>query len=187
MADILFCSDLHFYHSNIIRYSSRPYSDVAEMNYELIHNWNEIVKPDDVVYNLGDFSFGSYDKTRNVLKQLNGKIHFIYGNHDKVIKKHEEELLGDGLLVSTAYDREIYVGKQMLVLHHYGKRVWNKSHHGSIHLYGHSHGSLPPYGKSVDVGVDCKEITDEYRPVHIDEVLAYMATRNQEVVDHHGT
>ena len=46
--------------------------------------------------------------------------------------------------------------------------------------------SLPPFGKSVDVGVDCKEITEEYRPIHLDEVLKYMSKRDSKVVDHHG-
>ena len=69
---------------------------------------------------------------------------------------------------------------------HYGMRTWNKAHHGAIHLYGHSHSTLPPYGKSVDVGVDCKEITPQYRPIHLDEILSYMSKRKSEVVDHHG-
>jgi calcineurin-like phosphoesterase family protein len=65
-------------------------------------------------------------------------------------------------------------------------RVWNKSHHNSWHLYGHSHGSLPPHGKSVDVGVDCKEITSEYRPLSFKEIKKYMDKRVGEKVDHHG-
>ncbi len=82
--------------------------------------------------------------------------------------------------------KELKVEGKFIVLFHYGQRVWNKSHHDSIHLYGHSHGSLPPHGKSVDVGVDCKEITHEYRPVSLDEVVRYMDKRQGEVVDHHG-
>jgi hypothetical protein len=35
------------------------------------------------------------------------------------------------------------------------------------------------------VGVDCKEITTEYRPIHLEEVLAYMSKRNFEAADHH--
>jgi hypothetical protein len=43
-------------------------------------------------------------------------------------------------------------------------RVWNRSHHGSWHLYGHSHGRLPepPTLLSMDVGVD----THDFRPWH---------------------
>ena len=70
--------------------------------------------------------------------------------------------------------REIKVGEQMICLFHYGCRVWNKAHYGSWMLYGHSHGSLPPYGKSVDVGVDAKFIHNEYRPTHFEEIQLFM-------------
>jgi hypothetical protein len=32
---------------------------------------------------------------------------------------------------------------QPIVLCHYAMRVWNRSHHGAWHLYGHSRGNLP--------------------------------------------
>jgi calcineurin-like phosphoesterase family protein len=43
-------------------------------------------------------------------------------------------------------------------------------HHGAWHLYGHSHGALPPYGKSFDVGVDCWN----YKPVSFEQVQEKM-------------
>jgi len=43
---------------------------------------------------------------------------------------------------------------QLIVLCHYSLRVWDRSHYGSWHLYGHSHGNLPPLENSLDVGVD---------------------------------
>jgi hypothetical protein len=45
-------------------------------------------------------------------------------------------------------------------------RVWNKAHYGAFHLYGHSHGSLPPQGRSHDVGTNVWD----YRPVTLAEV-----------------
>jgi calcineurin-like phosphoesterase family protein len=118
--------------------------------------------------------------------RLNGKINFVRGNHDKMITQNQNELLRAGKLNSIQDYAELKAAGKMIVLFHYGQRVWNKSHHGSIHLYGHSHGSLPPHGLSVDVGVDCKEITPDYRPIHLDEVIQYMGKRSQAVVDHHG-
>ncbi len=186
MSDTWHISDTHFGHNNIIKYSNRPYSSVDEMNEMMIQEWNKLVKPGDNVYHNGDFAFMPFPKFKNLLMRLNGNIHLVYGNHDKMIREHERELLQQGKIVSIQHYKELKIGGQMIVLFHYGMRVWNKSHHGSILLYGHSHGSLPPYGKSVDVGVDCKEITPEYRPIHLDEVLKYMSKRETPVVDHHG-
>jgi len=183
---IHFTSDTHWGHNNIIKYSNRPFASVEDMNEALIANWNAVVKYDDTVYHLGDFAFLPYDKLKRIARRLNGTKHFIRGNHDKEIDKNKVDLLNSKTFASIQDYYELKHGGQMVCLFHYGQRVWNKSHHGSIMLYGHSHGSLPPFGKSVDVGVDCKEITPEYRPVSFDEVMAYMKNRTFEAVDHHG-
>lgn len=68
------------------------------------------------------------------------------------------------------------------MLFHYAMRVWNKSHHGSIHLYGHSHDSLDKDGEynglSMDVGMDSAyRIFGEYRPFQIVEIIDIMNKR----------
>jgi len=183
---IWFISDTHFGHKNIIQYSNRPFSSVEEMNEHMVNEWNALVKPNDEIYHLGDFAFMPFTDFKKLLWRLNGIKHHIRGNHDKMIDQNKKQLISSGALASSQDYRELKTsGNPMIVMFHYGQRVWNKSHHGSIHLYGHSHGSLPPHGKSVDVGVDCKEITEEYRPIHIDEVLEYMNKREFQAVDHH--
>lgn len=186
MSNIHFISDTHFGHKNIIQYSNRPFSSVDEMNEAMIENWNKVVKKGDDVYHLGDVSFVPLTETKAILKRLNGNIHIIWGNHDKTLQANISELISSQAVRSVQHYKELKINGSHLVLFHFGQRVWNKSHHGSIHLYGHSHGSLPPFGKSVDVGVDCKEITSEYRPIHSDEVMEYMSKRTFEAVDHHG-
>lgn len=55
------------------------------MNEAMIHNWNQRVKPEDVVYHLGDFCWKlkNNNKTCNYWEsKLNGKIIHIQGNHD---------------------------------------------------------------------------------------------------------
>jgi calcineurin-like phosphoesterase family protein len=44
-------------------------------------------------------------------------------------------------------------------------------HRGDIHLYGHSHGTLPGTAASTDVGVDCFD----YRPVTLAEIRVRLA------------
>lgn len=157
-----FTSDTHFGHENIIRYCNRPFNDKNHMNETMIQRWNEVVGDDDTIYHLGDFAFFKTDEEYiSLLEKLNGKKVLIYGNHDKQIKKNKKiqahfvrcTFLDE---ISIDVDNETY----SITLCHFAMRVWNKSHRGAFHLYGHSHGTLPENDTySMDVGVDCHNFT----------------------------
>ncbi len=78
-----FTSDLHFFHNNVIRNSGRPFKSMEEMHETLIENWNKRVGKKEVVYVLGDFSFGGMEKTKEILSRLKGYKILIKGNHDR--------------------------------------------------------------------------------------------------------
>lgn len=80
-----FTSDFHFNHANVIKYCNRPFETVDQMNEVLLKAWNEVVKPEDTVYFLGDFCFNP-QKALEWLSKLNGEIIFISGNHDKTFE-----------------------------------------------------------------------------------------------------
>lgn len=190
-----FTSDAHFFHRNVIKYDNRPFDNVEQMNEQLILNWNSVVEQEDEVYYLGDFGMGaSEDKLFNILQRLNGRIYYIFGNHDKVVKR-SRRMLGrfiwaKDLAEIIIADPDAPKGRQSIVLCHYAMRVWNKSHHGSWCLYGHSHDSLDKeivWGKSMDVGVNSAyRILGEYRPFSYDEIKKIMSRREVKVIDHHG-
>lgn len=76
-------SDHHFYHKNILKYEPiRPFKTIEEMNRELIKRWNEVVTDHDIVWHLGDFSFGNSAQTREIITSLNGIKFLIMGSHD---------------------------------------------------------------------------------------------------------
>jgi len=78
-------ADTHFGHSKIIEYANRPHKDCTHMNESMIRGWNERVKEEDTVFFVGDFVFKSgiaCQKADYWIKQLNGNIIFIRGNHD---------------------------------------------------------------------------------------------------------
>lgn len=187
MAETWFTSDEHYFHKNICRYTGRPFSSIEEMNKALVDNHNAVVQIDDTVWHLGDFAFAKSNQIEWILHSLNGSHYFCRGNHDKELLKNIKYFLDKGLFKDSDKDAEITVNGQFIILHHYGKRVWNKSHKGSWQLFGHSHGSLPPYGKSVDVGVDSTWITGkaEYRPFSFKELQRYMNTRPLAYADAH--
>lgn len=182
---MFFTSDQHYGHRNICKYAGRPFSSVEEMDEVLITNHNAVVGNGDPVWFLGDFAFATTGRIKQLLSRLNGQKNIILGNHDKGLRNVRKELLAEKLVNGIFDYREITWQKQHIVLAHYGHRVWNRSHHGSWMLYGHSHGTLPPYGKSADMGVDSKVITDEYRPYSFEEVKCFMDAREISQADRH--
>lgn len=181
-----FTSDLHFGHSRVIEYCKRPFQNVQEMDEALIRNWNAVVAKKDLVHVVGDLSFHGPLKTLEILSRLNGSIVLVKGNHDKKLKP---EVLSRFAFIKDLYtakveDPEVTGGVQRIVLCHYAMRVWDGSHRGVWHLYGHSHGSLPddPCSRSFDIGVD----NHDYHPVSYERVKAIMATKRFEPIDHHG-
>lgn len=160
-----FTSDTHFGHENIIRFCNRPFPSVYAMNRAMIANWNSVVSEGDEVYHLGDFAFGNSAFWQEMRGPLNGTIHLIRGNHDE---QPVQRLFG-----WVKDYAEIKVEGQKIVLFHYGLRTWHHDLRGTWHLYGHSHNGLPPYGKSVDVGVDRWHFT----PVSFEQLKEFMDAR----------
>ena len=50
---IYYIADMHFGHTNVLRFDNRPFPDTAQMDDTLIQNWNGRVTSDDTVYVLG--------------------------------------------------------------------------------------------------------------------------------------
>ena len=149
--NIFFTADTHFFHYNIIKYCQRPFNDEFQMN-EIIKNiWNSQVKKGDLVYHLGDVSFGGISETFRLLAELKGDIILLLGNHDKVIKNNDIFLERFKKIENYL---EIEINKKLVVLSHYPIIQWNCAQRGSYHLYGHTHGSIKLAGKAFDVGID---------------------------------
>ena len=80
---IFLIGDLHFNHRNIIKYCSRPFNGVEDMNEQLIKNWNGVVGANDIVYVVGDFALCGKQKIIEIGQRLNGRKRLILGNHDQ--------------------------------------------------------------------------------------------------------
>lgn len=158
------------------------------MDQNMIAKINEKVKAEDTLYFLGDWAMtgGKFKKpglaAEFYRKQINCKnIILIWGNHDK--KGRKDDLFKS--LFTACYDLwEGYIEDQRFTLCHYAMKVWNKSHHGAFHLYGHSHGTLPddPNSRSIDCGVDCHN----FYPLSVPEIKTIMEKKEWKPKDHHG-
>lgn len=187
MTKYFFTSDTHFSHKNIIKYAKRPFANADEMNETMIERWNDTVGLHDIVYHVGDIAFEKdRHKLRHMLARLHGKKHAVWGNHDRGLWQTAVEAgfhnCGDLHTVNVPPECNNGV-RQKIILCHYAMRVWNESHYGSWHLYGHSHGSLADdkNALSLDVGVDCWDFT----PVSMEQLNAAMAKKIWKPIDHH--
>jgi calcineurin-like phosphoesterase family protein len=161
--DIWFTSDTHFGHNNIIKYCNRPFSSVEEMDAAIIENWNKEVKPTDLIYHLGDFTFyKDPEKIKTIFNQLNGQKRIIFGNHDNV------QVLGNLFKGGEFYKELRGITKLPIILMHFPIESWDRKFHKSIHIHGHAHGTVDnTLLRRYDAGVDCWNM----RPVHIDTIL----------------
>lgn len=210
--NIWFSSDFHYNHKNIVRGVSewehkertRNFDTLEEHNEVLVQNINKTVKHDDVLYCLGDWSFGEKDAIIDFRVKLNCRfVYLVLGNHDKHIEKNilHREIHLRSLFENVDKIMNVKHGKHSFVLSHYAMRVWDGSHKGSIMLYGHSHGTLDAMTpdianptwigdqyfiknyRTMDVGIDTHP---EFRPYSIEEVISIMDNKNVELeVDHH--
>ena len=182
---IYFSSDHHFYHANVIRFCDRPYKDVEEMNEALVKNWNAVVKPEDTVYYLGDFSM-ALRPVELYTKRLNGRKILIAGNHDWCFPGHKksktpekaknirEKYLSEGWDHILICDL-ITIGKELVSLSHFPWKgdstdtrfdEYRLEDDGGWILCGHVHEKWKTKDKMINVGCDVWD----YKPVSIERI-----------------
>lgn len=88
---------------------------------------------------MGDLSWYNPSKTAELIQRINCKNRFlIVGNHDRWAKDSTCKKLFQGI-----YDlKRINDEGRIVVLCHFPLAVWDQSHRGSYHLYGHVHDNL---------------------------------------------
>jgi calcineurin-like phosphoesterase family protein len=203
-----FTSDTHFNHANICSATTtwninngptgsnfREFKSLEAMNDRLVEGINASVGQDDILFHLGDWSFGGFDSIRQFRNRLVCKnIHLILGNHDQHIARNKDGVQEIFTSVHNVLDLVVKwnVGTPMqdeakFMLMHFPIASWDNLARGVIHLHGHVH--LPPHrrigpGKMMDVGVDGNGLN----PIILNDVLTLM--KNQPIKsmmpnDHH--
>jgi calcineurin-like phosphoesterase family protein len=171
----LYTADHHFGHALMLTHPGRPFSSTEEMDERLIEAWNAVVGESDIVYHLGDFSMslGDEERVRTIFSRLKGQKKLVLGNHDhrKANAIHPTLARLDWLGTPTTALETTDHGRRVF-LSHYAHRVWPGCHKGAVHFFGHSHGNLPPQGRSRDVGVDCPDTG--FAPRTFEELTANM-------------
>lgn len=168
MVDVWFTSDHHFGHANILKFTGfdgkfiRPeFSSVEEMDEIMAERWNSLIKPQDKVYHLGDFSFLNENKSIKMVKRLNGKKRIVLGNHDKLgamfYAKHFEKVLGS---------KKTTIHELNLILTHWPIQKSEFIEDNWYVVHGHIHTNLTKKSGFINV---CVEHTNYY-PINAEEL-----------------
>ena len=204
-------SDTHYNHKNICRGVSewrtadgkvplnhtRDFPNLSKMNDTIVNNINSMVRQDDILFHLGDWSFGGFDSIKEFRDRIVCKnIYLAYGNHDHHIQNNKNGIQG---IFTKTFQYEVvritYPTVKTLsgwdhdfVIDHYPVCSWHDMNKGRFHLFGHVH--LPPHqklmqGRSMDVGMDGNNLM----PYNITEIIKILKKRpiknNVLPSDHH--
>lgn len=182
-----FTADLHLGHKRIIELCDRPFSDVDEMNAEIIKRWNMVVERGDTVYVLGDVAMGTIAESLPLVSQLEGDKILVPGNHDRCWTGNERVRVID-------IDRYLEVGFTIIEGPlRLEPENWLMSHfpyagdsqeedryvdhrpedRGDWLIHGHVHNEWLVNGRQINVGVDVWD----YYPVSRAQIRATIASQ----------
>lgn len=139
------------------------------MNEVIVDKWNSVVGDNDVVYHVGDVTFGGGASRKERLDQimplLKGRKKLCMGNHD-----HNPALYAP-YFYDVASSFELRVGGKELFLCHYPIHFSTGDNHvneNTLNIHGHIHTFLTGNPRHVNV---CVEHTD-YAPVALEDIAS---------------
>jgi calcineurin-like phosphoesterase family protein len=157
MSKTFVISDTHFGHKRILEYEpiARPFTDMLDHDNTIIHLWNSVVKPEDVVWHLGDVWFGKDGHWP--LEQMIGRKRLVLGNHDRfemeLYSKYFEKIVGcyefGNCILSHMPVHESQFGRYKLNVH------------------GHCHSKTLEDRRYVNVSAEALKL----RPVYLDTLI----------------
>ena len=157
---IFVTSDTNFFGQQFIAYAARPFEDVLDMNEHLIERWNEIVRPNDLVYHLGDFGTGPPDGLEEIHQRLEGKI--------SILRSHSENSLNSLLELGFALVADQiqldYLGYLCIFTH---KPLVSAYSEGILNLHGYEYSKVQFRPGSINISCDAWD----YKPVELKELI----------------
>lgn len=178
MSNIFLASDHHLSHSNILTFLTatgaklRNFESIEEHDEHIISKHNSVVRPQDRVYFLGDFTF--HNKYLHLAGRMNGRKVLIKGNHD-TLKLSQYVPYFDDIRACHALDGMLL---SHIPLHEDSLSRWGRNIHG--HLHGNRVMRAPTSGSVVlhnaPKVVDnryysvCMEQLDDYTPISLEQL-----------------
>ncbi len=155
-------SDLHLGHANILKYTGRPFADVADMDACLRRRWLAAARAGELLLCLGDVAMQGalQEATWRMIADASGDNMLIVGNHDL---NSRGKLRVSGF--DALYSLMIAPGEPMLVLTH---MPLSQAPDGWVNVHGHLHAAPPTRSPHINVSVE----QTGYRPLPMTQVRA---------------
>lgn len=157
------CSDLHFFHRNIIKFCNRPYNvedvrnrdfhneEILRMNEDILKEFDKL--PEDcTIWNNGDVFFAGesskkdliacYDELKSIVQRMKGPtgkriLRLVLGNHDKLHRENEWIVpFYMSLGFDFVYDSPVIIEDSFILSH---EPIYISPANNFKNLYGHTH------------------------------------------------
>ena len=134
---LFFTSDTHYNHTNICRGVTRwtdaeditrDFKTLDQMNDRIVAGINAEVGQDDILFHLGDWSFGGFESIEEFRRRINCRnIHLVLGNHDHHIQRNKDDIQRFFTSVNQYVELTVKASnwEQDYVLMHYPIISWN--------------------------------------------------------------
>lgn len=183
--DIWVISDTHFYDEDMITYFNfkgervREFDTCKQMDECLMDNWNSTIKPNDIVYHLGDVFFDREDVGRRAKFEidwfkLHGHKRLVIGNHDDIRylsgKSQDGRWFFEKVMKWRKYP-EFGIFMTHEPIHESGLYSSTDFSKQLLNVHGHIHRNDSPDGPYRNVSVEATN----YKPVNIEDLKYVLA------------
>jgi len=141
-------ADTHHFHYALQEYCGRP----ANFTQKIINQWKATVQPQDIVYHLGDVTWGNFDQTIKIMDELPGTKILIKGNHDKNHSNNWFIKVGFAAVLEKAQISGVILSHVPSIM------TKEEIEKGIINVHGHFHNNPPERWE--------KELIDRLTPNH---------------------
>ena len=180
MSNIWLTSDTHFNDKWIFgaklkdgRKVRPNFDTLSEMDEHIIECWNSVVRPNDIVWHLGDCVLGDnpVEWMEKNWHRLNGTKNLIVGNHDKINMICENKWFNEVALWKIDFDKKLMlthapVHENVSWIYNKVENIFVDEKMPLLNVHGHIHREQSPKGRYKCV---CVEQTN-YTPVNINEL-----------------
>lgn len=154
---VFFTSDLHLRHNKNFIWEVRGFKNSDDHTTFIINKINEMVKPNDILFHLGDFCLNTNEKQFNeLLARIKCQnIYLLFGNHDKIAWSIYQDQINQWFYSNDEGYQTAKGGTP---------HVFND---GNIEIYPFRYKNIVFIGNYVETSIDEQKYILSHYPIHV--------------------